>query len=105
MLNDILNILQSVIIQVSVATLSAILGYVGLRIKTIIEINVENKTKKEVIEATIRYVEQTGIDLTAGQKKKRIETKALEWLDEQGIKISEIELDILIESSIHALNN
>jgi len=44
-----------------------------------------------------------GISITSENKKQKAKTKALEWLKEKKIKISNTELDILIESAVNSL--
>ena len=64
-----------------------------------------SKTKKEIVEATVKYIEQIykGVMVSNEDKLSKAKEKALEWLNSKGLKISDTELDILIESAVNGL--
>ena len=64
---------------------------------------VDTQTKKEIVKDTVNYVEQVFKDIHGAEKLEKAKEKALEWLNEKGIKISETELEILIESAVNGL--
>lgn len=102
-MSDIISMVSDNIIQILTATITGIVGYLGIKIKKIIEDYLQTKLKKEIIERTVVYVEQIGEDLTCDEKKKKAAEKALEWMKEKKINISDTELEILVESAVKCL--
>lgn len=85
--------------QIIGAILTAIATFIGTKIKALYEEYVNNDTKKKVVEDTVRYVEQIYKDLKGEQKLKKAKENILALLNEKGISITELELDVLIEST------
>ena len=83
-----------------VTIVTAIAGYVAIKIKSKFEEKINTETKKEVAEATVKYVQQV-YDTLGGKEKfqKALETMVT-WLNEKGINITEAEATILIEASV-----
>lgn len=102
-MSDIIGMVSDNIIQILTAIITGIVGYLGIKIKKIIEDYLQTKLKKEIIEKTVVYVEQIGEDLTCDEKKKKATEKALEWMKEKKINISDTELEILVESAVKCL--
>ena len=91
---------------ISLVTLNLVKGDcldIGIRIKNIYQQYICDNTKKEIIEKTVKYVEQIGKDLSCSEKKSRALEKSLEWLKEKKISVSDTELEILIESAVNCL--
>ena len=101
MINFINNKL-SLIISVLATIITFISGYIGNLYKN----HINDRTKKQIVEDTVKYVEQITKDsnINSNEKFKQAEVKALEWLNEKGIKVSKTELEILIESAVHTFN-
>ena len=59
------------------------------------------------MESTVKYVEQItkNVMVTNEDKLIKAKEKALEWLNSKGLKISDTELDILIESAVNGLKS
>ena len=100
-----MELFESPILETVIAIITAIISYVGLKIKNIYETWVNSETKKKIVSATVQYVEQItkDISITSENKKEKAKDKAIEWLKEKGINISDTELDILIESAVNNL--
>lgn len=99
-----LEILQPYLLEILVAILTGIASFIGMKIKKIYEEYVNTKVKKDVVDATVKYVEQIYKDVHGEEKLNKAKEKALEWLNEKGISISEVELEILIEASVNGFN-
>ncbi|MEG2351235.1 MAG: phage holin, LLH family [Bacilli bacterium] len=86
--------------------ISGVFSYVGLMIKTTYNKIVNDKAKKEIVDLTVKYVEQVSKSamLNSEEKLQKAKEKALEWLKERKLSISETELEILIESAVNALS-
>lgn len=102
-MNDIVNTIFDNLIQILSMVITSIIAFFGMKIKKLIENYMEDKIKKEIVEKTVMYVEQTGKDLSCNDKKKRAIQKSLEWLKEKKINVSDTELEILIESAVNCL--
>lgn len=84
--------------------LTAIAGYVGLKIKAYLERKEVDKTKEKVIKTVVRAVEQMYKDLHGEQKLEKAIESASEILNSKGIYVSELELRMLIEDTVGAFN-
>lgn len=97
--NELINAIMPYIISAAATILAAIGAYLGTKIKEILD----TKQKRDIVEATVKYVDQVAksMGLTSEEKKELAIQKALEWVKTKGINISEIELDILIEAFVN----
>lgn len=84
--------------------LLAILSFIGITFKTSYEKFVKEKTKKMVVEDSVRFVEQKFKNLSK-KKFEKAKEYSLELLTDKGITISDLELEILIESVCNNLDN
>lgn len=96
-MHEIMLELQPHLITIAVTLLSAFTGWLGMKVKAFLD----TKEKRLIVEATVKYVEQVGKTLGGDEKLALAKTKALEWMNTKGFSISEIELDILIESTVN----
>lgn len=60
--------------------------------------------KSAVINSTVAYVEQVFKDIDGAEKLEKAKNKALKLLFEQGIPITEEELQVLIEAAVNGMN-
>lgn len=104
-MGNILETIQPYILEIIVAILTGIASFIGMKIKKVYEEHVNTKTKKDVVDTTVKYVEQVYKDIHGQEKLIKAKEKALEWLNEKGISISDTELEILIEASVNGFNN
>ncbi len=97
-INNNLNLILSILGTI----LTAIGGYIG----TLYKKYMNDKTKKQIVSDTVKYVEQITKDTSISSKNKlqKAKDKALEWLNSKGIKISDTELEVLIESAVNEFN-
>ena len=103
-MSDIIKLISDNLVQILATTITAVLSYIGIRLKNIINVTYEDKEKREIVDKTVKYVEQTCKDLSCEEKKKKAMEKSLEWLEEKKIQISDTELEILIESAVNCLD-
>lgn len=94
--NQIIDAIMPYIITV----VTAIFGYVAWVIKSKLSQKIDTETKKEVIGETVKYVQQVYETLDGKEKLQKALETSIEWLNEKGIKITEAEATILIESAI-----
>lgn len=97
-INDNLSLILSILGTI----LTAIGGYIG----TLYKKYINDKTKKQIVNDTVKYVEQITKDISISSENKlqKAKDKALEWLNSKGIKISDTELEVLIESAVNEFN-
>jgi len=84
--------------------ITGVIGYLGVRIKNIIKEYYMDRTKKEIVDKTVKYVEQTCKNYSCSEKKSKALSLSLNWLNEKKINISDTELEILIESAVNCLD-
>ena len=104
-MNNMFEILQPYLLEIIVAILTGVASFIGVKIKKVYEEYINTKTKKEIVECTVKYVEQVFKEIHGEEKLNKAKDKALEWLNEKGIKVSDTELEILIEASVNGFNN
>lgn len=102
-MSDILSAISDNLIQILGTIITGIIGYIGIRIKNIYQEFVQDRMKKEIVEKTVRYVEQTGKEISCDEKKSKAREKSLEWMKEKKLNVSSTELEILIESAVNCL--
>lgn len=82
--------------------LTAVASFIGLKVKSIYEKYINDKTKKSVVESTVKYVEQLYKDLKGEEKLSKAKENILALLNEKGISITELEMDVLIEATCNS---
>jgi LL-H family phage holin len=90
------------IIPIVLATIGTFL--IGL-IKAKYSQYVNTDTKKEIAMITVRYVEQVFTALHGKDKLEKAKSTFVEMLNEKGIKISESEIDMLLEAAVNQMND
>lgn len=100
-----MELIQDNIIQILATIITAVASFIGMSIKKAYTKYVDTKTKKEIVDSTVKYIEQIykGVMISNEDKLSKAKEKALEWLNSKGLKISDTELDILIESAVNGL--
>lgn len=99
-----MELIQSHLFEFLAAILTAFVSFLAATLKLKYDEYINSKEKKEIVKLTVRYVEQVFKELHGKEKLEKAKIKAIEWLNEKGIKISETELEILIESSVNEFN-
>ena len=96
MVNQVIEALMPYVITV----VTAIAGYVAVMIKNKLAEKLDTQTKKDVAEATVNYIQQVYEALDGKAKMEMALDTATQWLNEKGIKVSEVEMTILLEAAI-----
>ena len=92
-----LELLQPYLMEIIVTILTAIATYIGAKIKKIYEEKVNDETKRKVVATVVKAVEQLYKDLKGEEKLEKAKEAILEMLNEKGIMITELEMNMLIE--------
>lgn len=85
--------------------LTGVFTYLGNKIKNAYETKLKNETAKTIVDDTVRYVQQVYKDLEGAEKLQKAIEKAQEVLAEKGITLTDVEINMLIESSVYTLKN
>lgn len=83
--------------------LTAVLSFVSLKIKSSYDKYINDGTKKMVVEETVKYVEQISKGLSSQMKYDKAKESIIDLLNDKGIQITELEIEILIESACNNL--
>lgn len=89
------------IIPIVLATVGTFL--IGL-IKAKYSQYVNTDTKKEIAMLTVRYVEQVFTALHGKDKLDKAKSAFVDMLNEKGIKVSEAEINMLLEAAVNQMN-
>ena len=84
---------------------TAIFGYLGVIAKKLVTKYLNDKTKKEVARTCVQAVEQIYKDLHGDEKLNKAVEAAAGMLTEKGIKVTGLELQMLIESALCEFND
>lgn len=84
--------------------LTAVASFIGLKIKAIYQNKVNEGIKKDVVETCVKAVEQLYSDMNGSKKLEKAKESIVAMLNDKDINVSEIELDMLIESVVAEFN-
>ncbi len=103
MLEELMTQLQPLIVSVCVTVLTAVGTYIGTKIKQVYTEKVNTETKEKIVQNTCRYVNQLYKDLDGAAKFEAAQKEIVEQLNEKGIKITDLELKVMIEAAVNGL--
>lgn len=98
------ELLSTYVLPLLAAALTALAGFVGAQIKNLYRRWVDDKTKEAVVRTCVKAVEQLYRDLGGPEKLERAKVGIRQMLEEKGIFISELEMEMLIESVVAEFN-
>lgn len=85
--------------------LTAIAGWIGVVLKNVYTKYINDKTKKAVVKTCVEAVEQLYKELNGEEKFDKCIEAITEMLTEKGITITELEVKMLLEASVHQIKN
>lgn len=91
-------------VSILYALLTAVAGFIGTAIKKIYKKYVNDKAKESVVKTCVKAVEQMYKNLHGEDKYNKVVEFVVEMLNEKGITVSSIELQMLIESAVAEFN-
>ena len=94
--------LQPLIINAAIVVLTGIGTWVGKIIGEWFKEKINTKTKTDIVKTTCEYVQQVYKDLDGESKLQKAQEAIVEQLNEKGITITELEMRVLIESTVHS---
>ncbi len=102
-----MNELLQAITPILLASLVAIIGYLakiaGIQVQRVADkyaIKAKLDANKTIVDLAVKYVQQVFKEADGETKYNEAKNKALEILSEKGIKITDAELNMLIEASV-----
>lgn len=98
------EIFWAYVFPVIVAALTAFAGFLGTQIKGLYQKYINDKTKEAVVRTCVKAAEQLYHDLGGPEKFKKAQEAIEEMLNEKGIPITELEMNLLIESVVSEFN-
>lgn len=99
-LNEIMPSLLSLVGTI----VAVLLGYAGVEIKKLYKKYVNTQVEKDVVDSTVKYVEQIYTDIHGEDKLNEALKQASSILQEKGIQVSQDQLKTLIESAVYGMN-
>lgn len=100
--------MKDIIVQIIVQYLPAVLAIIATSfvayLSKVFGGVAKNSTKKDVAITTVRYIEQIYKDLHGKEKLNEAKKKMVELLNDKGIKITDVELTMLIEEAVNEMN-
>lgn len=87
-----------------IITIGGFLAYILSKIKKCYDNKLHEEQIKNIIDSTIKYIEQKDYNLTGEEKLIKAQKIIIERLKFKNILISNFELEILIESAVNELN-
>ena len=86
------------------AAVTALAGFLGAQLKGLYQKHINDKTKESVVRTCVKAVEQLYHDLGGPEKLAKAQEGVRQMLNEKGIPISELEMNLLIESVVAEFN-
>ena len=87
-----------------VAIVTALAGFVGAQIRELYQRYVNDKIKQDVVRTCVKAVEQLYHDVGGPAKLEKAQEGIRQMLEEKGIPISQLEMELLIESVVAEFN-
>lgn len=84
--------------------LTALFGYFGIIAKKYFDKWFETKEKKEIAKEVVQFTEQVYKSLHGAEKLKKAMEAMSQMLAEKGIRITELEMQVLLEAAVAEFN-
>lgn len=97
--------LQPYLINALITILGATGTWLGTLVGKWIKEKVDTEEKKKIVETTCKYVQQVYKDLDGQSKLEKAKEAIIEQLNNKGIIITDLELRVLIESTVHSFKS
>jgi intergrase/recombinase len=104
MLEIIWEAIQPNLVAIIMTILTTIATFIGTKIKAIYETKVNDDTKRKVVKTVVNAVEQLYKDINGEEKLQKAKENIVAMLNEKGITISELEIEMLIEEVCNSFN-
>ena len=104
MINDILIGISPYLWQILSVVLTAVASYIGLKLKTLYESKINTETKEKIVKSVVEMVEQLAkkYNWTSEEKYNKAKETIISMINQTGLKISDLEIDVLIEATCNS---
>ncbi len=92
-------------VEIMMAIITFVATYLGAYLKKVITKWLDNKTKQDIAKTCVKAVEQIYKDLHGEEKLNEALKAASEMLQSENIKVTDIELRMLIEAAVAEFND
>lgn len=99
-----IELIQANLLEIVSILFTTIATYLGTRIKAIYGEKINTETKEKVVKTCVNAVEQLYKDLKGEEKLNKAKENILLMLNEKGIKITELEMEMMIEEVVNSFN-
>ena len=99
-MGDFINLVISNLNEVVITALIGIISYVITTIGSKIKKVLDDQRVAEFAKDTVKCINQAYATLTNEEKFEKAKNDIIEWLSNEGIKITEAKLKIIIESAV-----
>lgn len=103
-----MNVLMQALISSAVAILTALVGILSAKVMAYLDkkgIIAELESKMDIVNTVVNAMEQIWKQGNGNVKLENAQRMVLKLLDEKGIKISDEELEMLIEDAVKNMND
>lgn len=98
------EIFATYVLPVLAAAVTALAGFLGAQLKGLYQKYINDKTKESVVRTCVKAVEQLYHDLGGPEKLEKAKEAIEDMLNEKGIPITELEMNLLIEAVVSEFN-
>lgn len=102
---EIVNSLIHTLMPYVITIVGALAGYVAVSIKNKLDEKLNTDTKRMIANQTVQYVQQVYQTLNGPEKLDKAINTFVELLNEKGIKVTEVETRVLIESAVKSFKD
>ena len=102
---EIVNSLIHTLMPYVITIVGALAGYVAVSIKNKLDEKLNTDTKRTIAKQTVQYVQQVYQTLNGPEKLDKAINTFVELLNEKGIKVTEVETRVLIESAVKSFKD
>lgn len=101
---SILNSALQILVPALATALAGWFAYIGNKLKNAYQEKVNNETAQAVVKDVVQFVEQVYTDIGGKEKLQKAISQASAILQSKGINLTEVEINMLIESAVFGLN-
>lgn len=102
---EIVNSLIHTLMPYVITIVGALAGYVAVSIKNKLDEKLNTDTKRTIAKQTVQYVQQVYQTLNGPEKLDKAINTFTELLNEKGIKVTDVETRVLIESAVKSFKD
>lgn len=104
MITDFYNLIKPELGTLFIALITAAISYLGHKLKVLIETKITSENIRNVVKTGVIAIEQIYKSKTSEEKLELAKLKISEILKEKKLKVSDLELLMLIEEQVHCCN-